>query len=70
MMMDDERNRKGYNLARKECLLRTIDDKDEDICTLKPNPLKVPLFFGLCQEDLYNSCPLFTFLRWMKNFDK
>jgi hypothetical protein len=69
MMMDAERNMKGYNLARKECLLRTIH-KDEDICTLKPNPFDRPTFFGLCQEDLYNSCPLFTFIRWMKNFDK
>lgn len=70
MMMDNERNKRGFNLARKECLLRAIDDnRNEDICTLKPNPFNKPTFFGLCQVDLYNSCPLFTFFKWMKNFD-
>jgi len=70
-MMDDERNKKGYNLARKECLLRATDDKkNDDICTLKPNPFNKPLFFGLCRKDLYNTCPLYKFIRWVKNFDK
>lgn len=67
VMMDDERHRRRYNDARLACLLRQKDDSAAAKLTNYFCNIKLSKGDSFCKENEPYSCPLFVFIRNLKD---